>query len=173
MTVRPGSSCSLAPAGPFFEAPEVSRLTTLFQAEGPFATVTLDVSRDTENAAQEQELRVRAAGELAGLGAPPEVVEAVSGRLGEVADEPAPVARVAVANHEAVLFDDVLRRLEDSPATVVELESGTRAEDGGDEALQQAIREALLAQSVARRLELSHTLKDRLGRDHAVVTGVR
>jgi hypothetical protein len=58
-------------------------------------------------------------------------------------------------------------------ATVVELETGTRNEDGGDEAQQQAIREALMAQAVERRLGLSHELKDRLGQDRAVATGVR
>jgi Bacterial archaeo-eukaryotic release factor family 2 len=58
-------------------------------------------------------------------------------------------------------------------ATVVELESGTRNEDGGDEAQQQAIREALMAQAVERRLGFSHELKDRLGQDRAVATGVR
>jgi Bacterial archaeo-eukaryotic release factor family 2 len=58
-------------------------------------------------------------------------------------------------------------------ATVVELETGTRNEDGGDEAQQQAVREALMAQAVERRLGLSHELKDRLGQDRAVATGVR
>jgi len=67
----------------------------------------------------------------------------------------------------------VLQRLTDLPATVVELETGNRAEDGGDEATQQAIREALLDYTVSRRLETAHTLKDRLGRDEAVATGVR
>jgi hypothetical protein len=66
----------------------------------------------------------------------------------------------------------VRERIEDHGVTVVDLESGTRAEDGGDEALQQAIREALLAQTVERRLALSHELKDRLGQDNAVATGV-
>jgi hypothetical protein len=58
-------------------------------------------------------------------------------------------------------------------ATVVELETGTRNEDGGDEAQQQAVREALMAQAVERRLGLHHELKDRLGQDRAVATGVR
>jgi hypothetical protein len=66
----------------------------------------------------------------------------------------------------------VQERLSSTPATVVELETGTRAEDGGDEALQQAIREALLEHVVGERVEMSHTLKDRLGRDDAVATGV-
>lgn len=67
----------------------------------------------------------------------------------------------------------IVRDALDQHAIVVELETGTRAEDGGDEALQQAIREALLEQTVQRRLSINHELKDRLGRDHAVATGVR
>jgi hypothetical protein len=66
----------------------------------------------------------------------------------------------------------VRARLEDTRATVVELSTGTRANDGGDEALQQAIREALMEHTVSRRLEDVHTLKDRLGMDSAVATGV-
>jgi hypothetical protein len=62
--------------------------------------------------------------------------------------------------------------LEDTRAEVVELESGSRSEDGGDEALQQAIREALLDHVVARRLALTHELKERLARDTAAVTGI-
>jgi len=61
----------------------------------------------------------------------------------------------------------------DQHATVVELPTGRRSEDGGDEALQQAIREALLERTVQRRLAVNHELKDRLGRDAAVATGVR
>ncbi|MEU4606428.1 Vms1/Ankzf1 family peptidyl-tRNA hydrolase [Kribbella sp. NPDC023972] len=67
----------------------------------------------------------------------------------------------------------VLEGLEKSKATVVHLESGGRAEDGGDEAQQHAIREALMEHVVARRLELVHRLKDRLGQGFAVATGVR
>src|SRR3954451_21459484 len=65
-----------------------------------------------------------------------------------VADE---VASHISAGHRLVLLAGdpqsrpiVLERLASSPATIVELESGTRADDGGDEAFQQAIRQALL-----------------------------
>ncbi|GAB3921675.1 hypothetical protein GCM10029976_009060 [Kribbella albertanoniae] len=68
---------------------------------------------------------------------------------------------------------DVEKQLDTSVATVVQLRSGSRAADGGDETQQQAIREALLEYAVAQRLELHHTLKDRLGQDSAVATGVR
>jgi hypothetical protein len=67
----------------------------------------------------------------------------------------------------------VVERLDDTNVTVVKLETGSRNEDGGDEALQQSIREALLEQVVQRRLALTHELKDRLGQDRAVATGVR
>jgi hypothetical protein len=56
---------------------------------------------------------------------------------------------------------------------LVELETGTRSADGGDEALQQAIREALMDNTTARRVALAHELRDRLGQDRAVATGVR
>jgi hypothetical protein len=68
----------------------------------------------------------------------------------------------------------VLYGLEKSRATVVHLESGGgRAEDGGDEAREQAIREALMEYVVSRRLELVHRLKDRLGQGFGAATGVR
>jgi hypothetical protein len=274
---------------------DVTRLGSVYEREGPFATVLLDVSRDIESGAHEQELRVRGAVEdLARMGARDGVVGLVTERLAERVEMPAPVARTVVANDEAVLFDEVshqrvdqsavswaplpdlagwvrlaernvrfamalvdhegghiavynsdvpepeaetsaggdtyhlhkvpvggwsqlryqhetenvwkrnaeavvedvesvvrqgvrlvlvagdprsaaqvLEGLEKSKATVVHLESGGRAEDGGDEAQQQAIREALMEHAVARRLELVHRLKDRLGQGFAVATGVR
>jgi hypothetical protein len=273
---------------------DISRLAPVYQAEGPFASVTLDVSHDTESGAQEHLLRVRsAAEELAELGAGKDTVELVTARLGERVDEPVPVARTVVAAGGTVYFDEllhhridqpavswgvlpdvtpwlslasrnipfvlalvdheggdvavyrsdvpeaedetsvggetthvhkvpvggwsvlryqhetenvwrrnadavadeiesrvreghrlvllagdprskaeVLRKLETSPATLVELESGGRSEGGGEEALRHAIRQALLEQSVSRQLELSHTLRDRLGRNSAVAAGV-
>lgn len=271
-----------------------SRLTDLYAAKGPFATVTIDVSHDSENGEHEHELRVRgAASELAEQGAPEEVVTAVTERLAELVNEPAPVSRTVVASADGVLFDDlshtrvdaptatwsplpdlatwveheetvtqfvlalvdheggdvavydsdvpepedqqsvggethhahqvpvggwsalryqnvtenvwqrnaqavaeaivrhvrqgvrlvllagdpqskplVVEHLGDLPATVVELDTGTRAQDGGDEALAQAVREALLEQVVTRRLDDAHALRDRLGRGEAVATGV-
>jgi Bacterial archaeo-eukaryotic release factor family 2 len=273
---------------------KTTRLSTLYQASGPFATVMLDVSHDNENGEHEHELRVRAAAEdLAQQGAPDSVVSEVTARLGELVDDAAPVGRIVVANESGVLFDDrvharvdqplvcwsplpdlarwvehqdavtpfvlaivdheggdvsayssdvpepdeqesvkgetnrvhkvpvggwsalryqhvtenvwarnaeavadevvghirdgyrlvllagdpqsrptVLARLEETPATVVELDTGTRAADGGDEALQQAVREALMDQVVTRRVESAHALRDRLGADNAVATGV-
>jgi hypothetical protein len=63
-------------------------------------------------------------------------------------------------------------RLADTDAEVVELESGSRSEDGGEEALQQAVREALLAYAGGRRAALADELRERQGRNASVATGV-
>jgi hypothetical protein len=272
-----------------------TQLSSLYSATGPFASVTTDVSHDSENGEHEHELRVRSACDsLTEQGADPEVVEQVSARLSELVKDPAPVGRtvvataadgivldevtharvdrpaaawgplpdlsawvrhqdgivqfvLAVVDHEGgdvavydsdvpqpheqstvggetlhvhhvpvggwsalryqhvtenvwaqnarAVADEITRQvragqqlvllagdpqsrpvvveaLEDSPATVVEVASGTRAADGGDEALQQAVREALMEHVVARRLELADLLKDRLGRDGAATVSV-
>ena len=60
-----------------------------------------------------------------------------------------------------------------SQATVVELPTGRRTEDGGDEALQEAIRGALLDHVVGRRTALVHRLREALGRGRGAATGVR
>jgi hypothetical protein len=273
---------------------DVTRLGSLFRTDGPFVSVLLDVSRDTESAAQEQELRVRSVGEeLRGSGAPDDAVRLVTERLAETVESPAPVARMVVAGPSGVGFDEVTRQrvdrpvvnwgplpdlaewvkladrkirfalvlvdheggdiaiyesdvpdpewetsaggetyhvhkvpvggwsqlryqhetenvwkrnadavveevegvisrgvrlvliagdprsaaqvlhaLEKSEATVRRLESGGRAEDGGDAAQQQAIREVLMEYAVTRQVELTHQLKDRLGQDFAIATGV-
>ena len=65
----------------------------------------------------------------------------------------------------------VRERLYEAEAEVVELEHGTRNEDGGDDALQQAVREALLDQVVRARVERVHELRGRLGRGESVATG--
>jgi len=275
---------------------DTAPLSDVFNAPGPFATVLVDVSHDSENAEHEHDLHVRAAVDsLTEQGADERVISHVKQRLGDLVHRPAPVARVVVANADGVLLDEVAGFRVDQPvasygplpdlapwiehrdgvltfvlalvdheggdvalydsdvpepeeetsaggethhvhkvpvggwsalryqhvtdnvwirngkdvaekvkehvstgtglvllagdpqsvgivrdeladvqgATVVELSSGTRNEDGGDEAQQQAVREALMAQAVERRLSLSHELKDRLGQDRAVATGVR
>ena len=63
--------------------------------------------------------------------------------------------------------------LADTESQLVELESGTRHEDGGDEALQQAVREALLGVVVRRRLDLAHQLRQEVGRGGAAAAGVK
>jgi hypothetical protein len=63
-------------------------------------------------------------------------------------------------------------KLADTEAEVVELESGTRAQDGGDEALAQAIREALMEHVVGRRVTVVHELRERLGQQQGAVAGI-
>jgi hypothetical protein len=62
--------------------------------------------------------------------------------------------------------------LSGTEADLVELESGSRAEDGGDEAQAQAVREALLEHVVGRRLARVHQLRERLGRGEGAVAGI-
>jgi hypothetical protein len=275
---------------------DTSSLAPLFQVDGPFATVHVDVSRDSENAEREHELRVRAACDrLAEQDADPAIVEQVSQVLSEPVERPSPVTRLVVANREGVQLDELAGiRVDETVATwgplpdlsswishrdgavtfvlalvdhqggnvavydsqvpeaeqeesvggeeqfvhkvpvggwsalryqhttenvwarnaqavveavtshvraghrlvllagdpqsrgmvndelaalegieLLELGTGTRAADGGDEALQQAIREALMDHAVSRRVTLAHELRDRLGQDRAVATGVR
>ena len=98
---------------------DVSFLAPVFEAAGPFATVTADVTHTTESADTELDLRVRAIGEkLTGQGAPEAVVEAVRGRLLEGNDggEAGTIRgrAVVVAADGTVVFDaqlgDVPRR---------------------------------------------------------------
>lgn len=273
---------------------DTTRLSHLYDDPGPFATVLIDVSQESENGRHEHDLRVRAAADaLTEQGAPESVVEQVTARLDEQVDQSSPVARTVVATPNGVLLDDVshnrvdqpqvswgvlpdlgpwidhkdavttfvlavvdheggdvavydsdvpepqeqtsaggethrvhkvpvggwsalryqhvtenvwarnaesvadqiehhvraghrlvlvagdpqslpvvMERLAHTPATVVRLESGTRSADGGEEALQQAVREALMAHVVARRLDDLHELRDRLGAGTSVATGV-
>jgi len=95
-----------------------ARLTALYETEGPFATVMLDVSRDTENGAHEHELRVRAACEaLREKGADEIVVDAISERLSEAVSDPAPVGRMVVATKEGVALDELIHTRVDQPTT--------------------------------------------------------
>src|SRR4051794_11685802 len=87
---------------------DTTSFTTLYDAEGPFATVLVDVSRADENGAREHELRVRAAADgLREQGADDAVVDLVVERLSEVVDQPAPVARLVVATGQGVALDQV------------------------------------------------------------------
>jgi len=273
-------------------------LASLLTRPGPFATVFVDVSQDSESGRQEHDLRVRSACDQLGEGgADPAVIEAIRSRLDETVDRPAPAARLLVATGDGIAYDEtvtarvdrtvatwgslpdlaawvahrdaavsfvlalvdheggdvtvhdsdvpepqaeveaggevqfvhkvptggwsalryqhsteeVWRRNADavvaeieklvqqghglvllagdpasvglvrgalaqgpgSQATLVELPTGTRAEDGGDDALQDAIRSALLDQVVQRRTALVHRLREALGRGSGAVTGVR
>ena len=272
----------------------IDRLSRLYDDPGPFASVLVDVSRDSEDAGHQLELRIRALREqLLEEGAPADVVEALGARLDEVVHQPAPVSRQLVATERGVLLDEVVHArfddqyarwdalpdvtrwiaLEDGTvpfvlavvdheggdvatyrsdvpgpesqeatggetfheskvrgtglsnirmqnvvenvwkrnaqevadlvqsqvsrghrlvllagdpksrsqvhsmladlqrAEVMELESGSRADDGGEEALMAAVRDAVHKYVVAQRLDVAHVLQDRLGRDEAVATG--
>lgn len=67
---------------------------------------------------------------------------------------------------------DVETMLESTPADVVQLETGSRAADGGGEALWGAVHDALVATVAGRRLQVAHELRDRLGTGRSVATGV-
>jgi hypothetical protein len=277
---------------------KTTELSPLLTAPGPYATVFVDVSEDSENGRHEHELRAReACDRLREQGADERVLEAVSERLNEQVDRPAPAARLVVATSDGFAYDEtatarvgrtvatwdalpdlgawvthrdaavsfvlalvdheggevtlhhsdvpepqaqieaggevqfvhkvptggwsalryqhttqeVWRRNADavveeierlvmlghrlvllggnpasvslvrgalphgpgSKATLVELPTGTRAEDGGEEALQEAIREALLTHVVERRTALADRLREALGRGSGALTGVR
>jgi hypothetical protein len=66
----------------------------------------------------------------------------------------------------------VTEQLGDIRAELVHLKSGTRSADGGEEALQHAVTEALYEAVVQRKLAQVHELRDRLGREYAVAIGV-
>ncbi|UOY03072.1 baeRF2 domain-containing protein [Blastococcus sp. PRF04-17] len=92
---------------------DVSFLQPVFDATGPFATVTANVTHTTENADAELELRVRALTEqLTEQGAPEVVVEAVRGRLleGNEGGQAGTLEgrAVVVAADGAVVLDEVL-----------------------------------------------------------------
>ena len=77
-----------------------------------------------------------------------------------------------------VLAGDVQSRqlvegeLDNLRADVVQLDRGSRAEDGGDEALQDEIREVLRGQLIASRLDRLHELGQQLGRGTRMAVGV-
>ena len=60
----------------------------------------------------------------------------------------------------------------DIRAELIHLETGGRNADGGEEALQSAVDQALYSTVVAAKLAEVHELKERLGRDYAVAIGV-
>lgn len=66
----------------------------------------------------------------------------------------------------------VRKALGDLQARIVDLPTGQRHADGGDEALHEAIHEVLAGEVVSRRTELAHRLEQGLGRGDAAVAGV-
>lgn len=87
---------------------DTSTFTTLLDRPGPYASVMVDVSQDSETAAHGKDLRVRAAcEELGAQGAPEPVLDTVRERLETNLHRPAPLARLVVATPEGVAYDDV------------------------------------------------------------------
>ena len=66
----------------------------------------------------------------------------------------------------------LLEALGDVRATVVQIEGGNRSADGGDEALQAELQEALRGEVVARALSELHDLRNRIGQGTRVATGI-
>jgi len=66
----------------------------------------------------------------------------------------------------------VRKALGDLPVPLVELPTGQRHADGGDEALRAAIHELLAAEVTRRRTELAHRVEEGLGRGDTAVAGV-
>ncbi|WP_324277161.1 Vms1/Ankzf1 family peptidyl-tRNA hydrolase [Blastococcus brunescens] len=137
---------------------DVSFLSPVFAAAGPFATVCADVTHTTENADAELELRVRAlTGRLTEQGAPELVVGAVRGRLLEGNDGgQAGTLRgraVVVAADGTVVLDEALA---DSPR---------------QEACEWSPQPALLPvlSQLAGRVPHLVVIADRVGADISVV----
>lgn len=81
----------------------------LFSRQGPFASVAMDVSLDSEAGERELDLRAReVADRLAERGAPQHVVESVRGALTEPVPQPSPRTRFVVANEDGLLLDEVV-----------------------------------------------------------------
>ncbi|GAA4686589.1 hypothetical protein GCM10023215_22630 [Pseudonocardia yuanmonensis] len=75
-------------------------------APGPFATVLLDVTHDTEDAGRQDELRRRGVREeLAGQGAPETVVDAVDAALADAPPPEGTGGRILVAAEKGILVD--------------------------------------------------------------------
>lgn len=84
-------------------------LKELFTRQGPFASVAMDVSLDSESGQRTLELRAReVADRLLEQGAPPEVVDRVRSALEAPVQAPAPRTRFVVATQEGMLLDEVL-----------------------------------------------------------------
>src|SRR5215207_4405273 len=93
------------------QAMDLSRLSAVYDIAGPFATVYLDASRDTESAMHEIELRWRAAREdLQQQGAGGETLDAIEAALGVDRGVPGRHGRVLVAADDGIVLDLVLSR---------------------------------------------------------------
>ncbi len=86
---------------------DISWLSPVYEAQGPFATVHLDVSRNDENAAHEVELRWRGAREqLASAGAPDDLLDQIEPAALALPEIAGSAGRTIVATaQEGVLLD--------------------------------------------------------------------
>ena len=92
------------------------RIAELYADAGPFASVLVDVSRDSEDGQRQVELHLRSVRDrLSEQGAPEQVIAAVEERATENLHEPAPVSRFVVATERGVLLDDIVRDRTDEP----------------------------------------------------------
>jgi hypothetical protein len=96
-----------------------TELAPLLSTPGPFATVFVDVSQDSENGRHQHELHAReACDRLREQGADQHAVDAVAERLAEPVDRPAPAARLLVATRDGIAYDDTAAvRVDDTVAT--------------------------------------------------------
>ena len=95
---------------------QAERFRTLFDAKGPYASVYVDDSHDTEDAAAQQELRWRAVRtELERLGAPADVVEGMEDTVLGAAPAVGRSGRGLVAGRGGVLLDEHLIRPMENP----------------------------------------------------------
>jgi hypothetical protein len=90
----------------------------------------------------------------------------------EIERQVAEGARLVLLAGDPQSCQQVTALLGDIRAELIQLESGSRNADGGEEALEHAVNQALYGSVVAAKLAEVHELQDRLGRDYAVAIGV-
>lgn len=92
------------------------RIAAVLQDPGPFASVYVDVSRDTDAGNRMAELHAREAADgLAAQGAPESVITPIRQVLDEVVRLPSPVSRCLVAGERGVLLDGMSRSHRSQP----------------------------------------------------------
>lgn len=90
---------------------EIGSITTILDRPGPYASVYVDVSRDTTDAEKKIELRSRAAGEdLVAHGCPEPLADLVVERLREQTGVSGAASRMVVGAGDAILLDAVTPR---------------------------------------------------------------
>jgi len=95
---------------------DTATLASVLTKPGPYATVLVDVSQDTESGRHEHETRVRdACHELAAQGAPDDLVERLRARLDEQPERSAPAARLVVGTPAGIVYDAMAATRLDHP----------------------------------------------------------